>query len=316
MISPRAPAVLAVAASLLLWTAAVTARAEPAPPAPPVVEWSYAPGCPRPDDLLDRIAERIGLGREALTGKLLRLRVLPERQSSGRWRAQLELLTSAGSGERGFEAESCNSLVEASVLIVGFALDPRAAALLGRAARPRPAVRARDYEGLLRVTGEGDFGVLQGPGLGFGVAGGLGWPRFRLELEAASDLPQSSALAGSAGPVGAELRLALRVGVRGCYVPWRRRVELGFCLSSDGGWLRGTGTAHVPLTGSAFWLGLLGGATAGLRLFGPVWLRADAALGVSPTRPSFVVGEGNVTLVVHRPSLLIGRLGFGLEARL
>src|SRR5690606_26338884 len=67
-------------------------------------------------------------------------------------------------------------------------VDPAGADL---APAPAPARRRRPG-GFLRLHGLGEFGALPGPSGGVGLAGGLLWPRARLELHALYVAPRTA----------------------------------------------------------------------------------------------------------------------------
>jgi hypothetical protein len=279
------------------------------------VQWRSPAACPAPRDLLARIARSSGASFADLAGKLVRLVVEVTRRPDGRWSTRIVVITAAGTGERRFEADSCQELVNGTVLVVGLSLDPRVTRRppvkrqrpeARTVASNRPKVRIP-----LRLLFNTSFGVLHQPSFGLGLTAALAFPSFKVELDLGHELPRRVEVDPVTG-AGADLRLVLRAGLRACYIPWRRRVELGACVGSEAGWLHARGVnIREARSEDALWLGLLGGVTAGVRLVGRFWLRVEGHIGASPTRPSFEIeGIG----LVHRPSVLVGRVGIGVEA--
>ena len=281
---------------------------------PPGVQWRSTGLCPEPKNLLRRVAASIGLQRDRLGERLRRVETSMTRRHDGRLRVRLVVVTAAHAGERSFDAATCADAIEGSLFVVGLALDPRRATVAssppGLSASPdvSPTYRMRVP---VQVLVNMDLGIVPHAGLSVGLGVGAAWERFRLELDAAHGLPRRAAEDADAERVDAELRLMLRASLRGCYVPWHHRVEVGGCLGGDLGWLRGKGlNIQDTSSGDALWIGIHGGVTIGYRLWRWLGLRLQGHLGVAPRRPSFEIeGIGEV----HQASRLFGRLTAGLE---
>lgn len=319
---------LAAAGTSILIAALVSpgARAHDEPEAtePNRYAWRFGPGseCVPPPGLHLRIAELVGVPEPALKDKLHYLGVDVSRREQG-WSARLKVATPAGSGERTFEAESCAALVDGTVLIVALAVDPNLRLPNLRLPAPRvtrpspepppqlpPATRSRTVRAVMRPLAAADLGVLPGATFGFGLAAGVVWPRWRIELDGTAH-PWSSVVQPSWA--GGELRVLARAGARACRVGERGRLALDVCLGAAAASIRGTGRGITdPATDEAMWLAVTAGVAGGVRLAGWLWLRAELLGGLSAVRPSFrIEGVGEI----YRPSVMTGRVAIGVETR-
>lgn len=297
----------AVAIGVVLSLAASAVRAAAAAPR---VDWSGPAQCPRPADLLLRIARLLGTPVAALQGKLVGLGAVVTRRE-GRWQIRLALRTAGGGGERVFAADGCAQLVDGAALVAALAIDP-SAVRARRAAQPAIRARKRRIQLALRPLAGVDLGSLPAPGVSFGLAGALLWPALRLELDLSHGLPVRRSLGGSGA---AELRLPIAGSLRGC---WRRplggRFELDLCLGGAVAWLRGAGIdISEPRSGGTAWAAALAGGALSLAIAKRWWLRLEGRGGASFGRAAFEIqGIGEV----HRSAILVGQLAAGVEARL
>lgn len=286
----------------LLWSTAATAQA----PAGTQVRWDTETTCIEPSDLLERIAFRLGIEPAQLARKLIRLEVRVVRELRELWNAKLLVVTNAGTSERYFEAESCQAIIQGTAFVAALAFDSRSGARLGlKLPLAEPPVRF-----VLRVPVSLEFGVLPQPSTELGLAAGVMWSTWRIELQVTHGFAQHKTVDATTG-AGADLEARLAGGVRGCYIPWQRRVELGACATAEVAWLHARGTdLPAPWGSDAYSLTLLGGVTAAYRVWRGVGLRAEAAIGGNAVRPSFAIdGLGEV----HRPAAVAGRLLVGVE---
>jgi hypothetical protein len=330
---------IAFGSALLAAYALVGSPASGAPLASPepVIAWDAPATCPV-GSLLDRVASLVGLSRERLVDKLVRIDASVDHRSDGTWAARLAIETVAGSGERDFEAEDCRSLVEGTSLIVALAIDPtvqptiqptvetpRAPQPDTTAAQPslattakRPDTTSEPVRFLLRPLLVADMGVLPDTGLGFGLAAGTTWRRLRFEIDGTGQAEQRLTDLQSPSRGGA-VRPLLRSGARACVAVWQDRVEqdrveIDGCLGAALSWMRATGQ-HIssPETNDALWVAVMAGAAASLHLYDRLWLRVEGHVGIGVRRPAYEIGPATE---VYRSPALTERVGFGLEVRL
>ncbi|MCY1059112.1 hypothetical protein [Nannocystis sp. SCPEA4] len=171
--------------------------------------------------------------------------------------------------------------------------------------RPRPG-------GFLRLHGLGEFGALPQPTGGVGLAGGLLWPWFRLELQANYLAPR---------PVE---RLQTRVraslfaaAVLGCVrLGGRRRFEFPVCLGLEAGGLAGVAdgpSGHRTAIGR--WLAATGGLGAIVRVHPRVALFAFLQGLAAFQRGTFVLTAPKEDRPLFDPGIGSGRLALGVELR-
>jgi hypothetical protein len=93
---------------------------------------------------------------------------------------------------------------------------------------------------------------------------------------------------------------------------------LGACVGLEVGALWGSGTdVNVSRSGSALWTAARAGARARWALGdGPFGLELDAGAVVPFERHDFTVQQNETTLVLHRPSAVVGRLSLGVGVHL
>jgi hypothetical protein len=310
--------------TLALLGTSASAWAEPARSASgPALRWEGPDDC-RPGDLIGHVAELVGLDRERLASKLVRVFARVNPRPEGDWRAQLDIETSAGSGERAFEAEDCRSLVDGIALIVALAVDPTVQVpqvpAVQKPAPPGPdardagvgsAARATRPRLLLRPLLGAEVGTLPEVSLAYGLAVGVAWSHLRLEADGKTAASQEK---WNASGHGARLRALLSSGGRACLQATPSgSFEPAACAGASVSWLRSTGLRIAqPETHDSLAVALTAGAALGLRLLDWLWLRAEGALALSVKRPRFEI-EGAEE--VYRVRLLSGFLGGGIELR-
>jgi hypothetical protein len=272
------------------------------------------------------VAELVGLDRERLAAKLVRVSARVNLRLEGDWHAQLAIETAAGSGERAFEAEDCRSLVDGIALIVALAIDPTVQVPtvpvpgVQKPATPAPgahvagagsAAQVARPRLVLRPLLGADVGTLPEVSLAYGVAVGLAWSHLRLEADEKSASSQETS---NASGHGARMRTVLSSGGRACLQATPLgRFEPAACAGAGVSWLRSTGLGIAqPETHDSLAVALTAGAALGLRLQDWLWLRADGFLALSVKRPRFEI-DGSEE--VYRVRLLSGFLGGGLELR-
>lgn len=240
----------------------------------PVLRWDAPVTCPS-SDLIDRVAGLVGLARDGLAAKLLRVDALVKQTASGDWQAQLTIETATGSGERAFAAEDCRSLVDGTALILALAVDPSAQSSarplspsLATRMAPRSGTEAKTISPrpklLLRPLLAADMGILPNVDLVYGLAAGLAWPRIRLEVDGAYQSSQT--VADALGHSG-RIRMMLSSGARACVVPWPDRpIEPAGCLGTALAWMRSTGEESIAFaeTHDTLSVALTAGAAVGV----------------------------------------------------
>jgi len=313
-------AIRIVLAFVLLATSKVALAAPLPSETGPSLQWDAPAACP-PGGLLAHVGELVGLDREGLAAKLLRIGAVVRQQPDGNWEAQLAIETIAGSGERRFEGEDCRSLLDGTALIVALAIDPTINVPRPTSpARKGPAGTAPAQSGpeaprpryLVRPLVGADLGILPEVGLAYGLAAGATWRRVRIEIEGTSQPSQETT---NASGHGGRIHLLLDSSGRICGHPMQSgRIEPAACLGASLAWLRSTGLNILqPETHDSFAVALFAGAALGLRLRDWLWLRVEGAFGVSVRRPRFEIGGSEE---VYRVRSLTGRVAGGVEFRL
>ena len=172
---------------------------------------------------------------------------------------------------------------------------------------PRPARPGA----LLRLQGGPELGAVPGPSAAVGLAFGLLWPRWRLELQGNFVAPRA------VQRPQAELRAWLLSGaVLACVRLGRAGLEFPLCGGFELGGMRGRARGpEVGQAGYGVWFaGVLGGGVAWrVRPRLAVW---GALQGLLAVRPSFQLTDPRDPVILFEPSPVSGRLLLGLELRL
>ncbi|MFZ6177539.1 hypothetical protein [Nannocystis pusilla] len=186
-----------------------------------------------------------------------------------------------------------------------------------RAAAPAPELAPpapRHHPGgFLRLHGLGELGALPGPTGGLGLAGGLLWPRFRLELHATYLAPRTADRSGT------EVRASLLAGAAlGCVRLGDRRVfELPLCLGLEAGGIPLAADGPVGhKTAIGRWLAGTVGVGAAVRVHPRVALFAMLQGLAALQRGTFVVRRAGTDVVLFDPGVASARLALGVEVRL
>jgi len=176
---------------------------------------------------------------------------------------------------------------------------------------PTPRTRARRPGGLVRLHGGLERGAVPGFSGDVGLAFGLLWPRWRLELTGDFIAPRT------ANPPQATLRASLlAAGLHGCARLGRGALEFPICGGLELGGMRGVARGPgVDRTGTGLWFaGVLGVGLAWR--FHPrlaLWAALQGRLAV---RPSFQLRDPGPAITLFEPWLASARLLLGLELRL
>lgn len=286
-------------------------------PPPVPVRWSAPAGCPTPEDVQQGIERRLG---RPLADDELRLEATVSEVPGG-YRLALRTEAAGAVRERAIDSEDCAALADAAALIAALAVDPVAVAGVvdlepeaSPTAEPRPA-RApprpsrRGPGGVMRLAGGVGLGALPGVTGGAALAGGLRWPRARLEVEGGYWIPRRSDAID-----GERVRVQLgTAGVRGCGQLSRDRLEAPLCGGLQLGGLRGDGPGDRSTQG--LWLAVEAGV--GLTWWASThWgLGGGFSAAVPLVHPDFD-GVADPEVRLFEPSAVAGRLWLGVELRL
>ena len=130
------------------------------------------------------------------------------------------------------------------------------------ATRESPSSKARRVVPFVRATAVMDVGALPAPSLGPALAVGIDWRLLRV-MASGMYLPERRATVSGNPEKGGDISL-ISAALSACVVPFRTRVELGGCLGSEVGVLRGDGFGVTdPESGSGTWFAAKAGALVG-----------------------------------------------------
>lgn len=308
--------------TVLYWALAVGV-ASAAPPEPLTLDWSGPPECP----------DRATIHREVL--RLAQLTAVSPHHVAATARVQrqgakyhlsLNAELDGVSGEREFDGQSCDSVVDAAVLTLALMLNPdapieRAATpAVSEPARPArvepvplheapppPVTAGRDSTAsdsppwsthvIGGVMGGLRTGVLPDLGVELGLGAGVLTGPLSLML-AASAMPPQSAPAPESHDVGAELWLLSLGALAG----WHTRFEpFGFGMSAGVDWTRASGRGDgvsEPEQAYIHWLSAQLGGTAMVAVT-EHWHLGAGVFGLAPlARPAFTLEDLGT---VYRP---------------
>lgn len=257
-----------------------------------------------------------------------------DRTDQGRYRTLIKTRRGQDFGERTVESGTCAEAADAAVLIVAMLVgspddapppsapndaappmpepreEPRALQEPPREA-PRetpaePVAESPPRRFDIALLGLGDAGSLPQTGIGATFAAGMRLGFARIEVTA-SHLPAQTATSAEEGK-GGKVKLStasLRAGV-----PFGRIVELTPAVGLEGGSISGEGYGvRNPMSDSALWLGLVGGASARWPARAPIGVRAGLDAVVPLNRKEFQLA-GNT---VHVAGAVVGRAMLGLD---
>lgn len=326
---------------LLAWQLTRLQVPEP-PPASDDVQWTAPADCPGSHELLAGIQQR--RGRALAPGQA---RVIGRITGSRGYRLELELDLGDRHEARVLTARTCAALVDAAALLIALAIDgehaapespqpapappappesppaapqespappsvaPPPIAELPPLPEPRAPVQRprRGPDGFLRLHMLGEYGALPGPTGGVALAGGLLWPRIRLELQTTYLAPSSVAR-----PL-ATVRASLFTGaILGCARLRGGPLELPLCAGLEVGGMPGRGDGpRVDASVLGRWFAAVLGFGVAWRMHPRVGLWA-ALQGVAAIhRPTFVLRDPGPEVGLFDPGVLSARLALGVE---
>lgn len=316
----------------------------PALPAGVDVQWTAAPGCPEAVEVERRIAERL----EQRTGPVrASVVVAVVSGEDGAYRLALDVTLPDEVVHRELESTSCEVLADATVVVVGIAVEPqlstddvRTATLVQPAVvvvppvaeveveetapespprvepepplaeRAEPRARAQ-LGGLARLQGGGTAGLLPRVAGVAGVRLGFRGRRWRVELGGDRTFRVRDTFVGEPD-VGA--RFTMWSGtVRGCFVPARGALEFPLCAGAEGGLIQARGFgADINRRLDEAWFGLVAAPGLVWRVHPNVGLAAglDALVSLRP-----LAFDGEDRPVLHRTFPVAARLVGGVEFR-
>jgi hypothetical protein len=303
-------------------------------PAEESLVWEAPPGsaCPSAREVHDRLARL--LGGEASP---VRAQARAQAHASG-WRVELVLHWQGHRDARTIVADRCETLADATVLMVAATADPVVAlhyvhvapppephpiAVVPVPVRPRVAAsppsafgpgrtrpRARDRGLAIGVLGLLDLGALPRLAAGWGASVGWRWPRARLFAEG-SYLPAQSV--PSAAPNARQGRVQLgtaRAG--GCARLWLRAVELPLCGGVEAGSTRATGFGvRADLEASDPWLAVFAHGSLAIPLMPRLAVVGRVEVAVPLVFSEYVFADERL----YRARAVVVRGGLGLEFR-
>lgn len=301
------------------------------PEVPVELDWEAPPGCPDRDDVLAQVERfvppehRVGAATLHAMGRL---------RAEGRaWSLELVVRGEGSRMERTLRGDHCGVLASAAALVVAVMVEPAAVleeveaiANVEPPARepevlppdpidPPPESAARPG-GFVAARGLVSWGAVPGVGGVVALGGGLRFGRWRVGLEALFDTPRRAILADEdAAAAGAGARIAMAgAGLRGCYSPGAKRVEVPLCGGFEAGalWATGVGLAQ-PKTAVSAWGAFVLGSGLAIVVHPRLALRLDVEGVVPLRRPRFVVEDRGV---VYRPAPIGARAGAAIELRL
>jgi hypothetical protein len=212
--------------------------------------------CPDHAWAMTRIASEIGRAPSAQVPEGVHAIVTIEKRAAG-FRLSLRSDVGSAHGQREIEGDNCSELSEAAILIIALSVAEAGEARQRESTSPPTSPKegsenkAPESESvqtgrrtaatrlgvLLRPELVVELGLLQSPTLGPGLAFGLEWGRFRVELAGTWPLSGEMETAGE--------QIALRLGaarVSGCALFGVGRVRGGPCLGVELGDVRGRNT--------------------------------------------------------------------------
>lgn len=310
--------------------AALGTSAQPSTPAL-TLEWDAPANCPGEDVVRRGIDGYLGRPARHASTTPVDAAVRVERIGEDRWVAEIRIETRSGVNVRTMTADRCETLADATSLIVAVALDPTAAGMTAPgdpepATDPTPpqdppnAVQTRasaptssdgsPSSGFAFAAGGLLIGAL--PSAAGGITFGLGLRRKALRVEARGSywFPRPAELPDSR--IAGQLAL-WTVGPRGCGVPSRGPVEFPLCGGVQAGQMRGRGAdISDPVTDAVPWVAVEASAAATYLPDPHVGLTLGLDLAVPVVRPEFTVeGVG----LAHRAAPAAGIAYLALEGR-
>jgi len=315
--------VVAVIATLFGDTAAVQAQ-----PRGLALTWDVPEGCPTAAAVLRDVERTLAAPGQARSPIAVTAHVLA--RPGEPWRASLSFDIRGTRTERQFEAETCDAVANAVVLILSLALEENSEASTPAPESPSPGAPLPEPDAeqspvwsnswSAMVAGLVDWDSMpQPPAFGFGLAGGRAWRlgRWRLAaLAGASFFPRHRLeLDSYTYPYGRADFWLLSVSSQGCAAIVFSRFEVGPCLGAElaGMHVFDTGSQVEYHNSTHYWLSLAGSAVVSWNIYGKWGVVLVGEVVIPSMRPRFGNETANVEL--YRVPAVAGRVAFGIERR-
>jgi hypothetical protein len=267
--------------------------------------WHAPEGCPSQAQIRSEIVRLLGGSIPRADGG--DLEVHAEVEHGVAWSVALTTRHAGRTGSRSIAAPSCQSVAEATALIIALMIDPDAVAAHAQDAEPAPppapsldadggppavAHSSQPMDWLVGVHTQVSLGTLPGVDVGMGVGVGLHGRRWSMEMRGTYGLRRDQVARSSALP-GAYGRFQIWTGaLSGCFNLGTPGVALGPCAVAEAGVVSAEG--YGPIAGAAQrapWVALGAGGYLSFALGGHVraTLHGDVLLPV--WRPAYVFSE-------------------------
>jgi len=291
------------------------------------LDWKAPAACPSASFVSEEVARLLGHAPGLASDRPVFADARVASVGSG-FIVRIALTTSEGRGERTLRDRSCERLALATALVVSLTIDPEADATPKSAPPPatvqneapappqippKQAPRPRRRRFTAGVEAGIDLGVFPDPNTRLSAVFGVSWRALRYELAVGYDLPEFAPAPGRISR-GADLRLAT-LKVRGCLTPVDGVLEIGGCLSVEGGFFFAEGVRiSAPLSEAYPWAAVLAGARLEWHAWDALSFRLEADGGPSLIRPSFEI-LGSLPSFVYEPSRFLAEGALGAIVR-
>jgi len=301
----------AFAAGLVAWLAG-SGRPRAAEVDPVALLWTAPPACPSSDTVHDQVEKTLGVSLKDLAPVAA---VVTVAQGAGSWQAHMTLHSHGQRAERQFEAESCDALAAATVLIVALAAEganepPPGQSAARSGATPRtnrenpvvasqapPVWTASSY--VLHVGATFDDGTMPysfAPGLE--ASAGRSWDASFWRLRLLGGASYFFTQTGGSGVNDTFLGdyWLLSFAARACATAVLRAWEIGPCVGGEFVYMHGDHVGRTSVGDSQYWLSPLGGLTTAFTIDSRVALFARIEVVFPTTLRTFMGAPNGLSL--------------------
>jgi hypothetical protein len=266
--------------------------------------WHAPEGCPSQEQVRSEIVRLLGGSIPRVDGEELEARA--EVGHGVAWSVALATRHAGRTGSRLIAAPSCQSVAEATALIIALMIDPDAVAAHAQEAEPAPpstssldaagpspvAHSSHPMDWRVGVHTQVGLGTLPGVDVGMGVGVGLAGRRWSLEMRGTYGLRRDQVARSSALP-GAYARFNILTGaLAGCFDLGTPRVALGPCAVAEAGVVSAEGYGAVAgFAKRAPWVALGGGGYLAYPLGRHLHTTVHADVLVPVWRPAYVFSQ-------------------------